>query len=142
MNQRNIDGLIPVAVDYLSKTENKVVKDWKVIDSTYSSYINTFGPTIIQSGMMKALAVYGKKEGGSQRFVIDDLIKQIMIKAYVVEEKYKKNKYDLIDIYLEKIKGKDVLERMDFEDRILETIVACKLALQLFHIDKSKPIGR
>ncbi len=138
MNQQNIDNLIPVAVEYLSKSQNRVVKDGKVIDSAYSTYLSSFGPTIIQSGMMKALAVYAKEEGDAKRYVIDEFVKKIMINKNVIEGKYDRTDIHLIDIYIDKIKDKNDLDRMEFEDRILETIIACKLALQLFHIEKNK----
>lgn len=136
MNQRNIDNLIPITVNYLSKTENAVVKDGNVIEKEYSSYLSSFGATIRQSGMMKALEAYGREDVGAKRFVIEDLFKQVMIKGNLIDEKYNKNDYKLIDIYFEEINEKDELTRIEFEDRILEAIIACKLALQLFHIEK------
>jgi hypothetical protein len=138
MNQRNIDKLIPITVEYLSKTENEVVKNGNVVEKEFSSYLSSFGPTIRQSGMMKALAVYGRKDVGAKRYVIDDLVKQIMLKGILIDAKYNKKDYNLIDIYLLEINAKDELTRIEFEDRILEAIVACKLALQLFHIEKKK----
>ncbi|MBM3713518.1 MAG: hypothetical protein FJW56_08815 [Actinobacteria bacterium] len=139
MNQKNIDALIPVAVNYLSKDKkNKVVENGKVVEKEYSSYLDSFGPTILQTGMMKALTVYGRKEGDAKRYVIDNLVKQVLLSGKVLDEKYKDKDNYLIDIYFEEIERKNFLERLEFEDRILEGIVACKLALQLFKIVKKE----
>ncbi|MHB8581518.1 MAG: hypothetical protein ACYDA4_16870 [Ignavibacteriaceae bacterium] len=141
MNQKNIDMLIPAAVTYLSDNKNEIVKDGNV-ESELSSYLSSFGPTIRQASMMKSLAVYTEKDSKAKRHLISNLIKQVLLITNVIDKKYEDPNKDLLYVYLENIKDKDELDRIEFEDKILEAIIACKLALSLFHIKKKNEIAR
>jgi hypothetical protein len=135
MNQSNIDRLIPVVIDYFSKIKNEVVKEGSV-ESELAGYLSSLGPTIRQANMIKAFAIYTETVTGSKRYLIADLVKEILIKGNIIDQKYEEE--NLLDIFIDLTKGKDDLERMNIEDRFIEVIIACKICLNLYNIVKKR----
>jgi hypothetical protein len=141
MNQRKIDDMIPTALGLLATppVELKNIKQGEyAIDSEYFGYIASFGPSVIQAGIAKTLAFY-IKETDSDRKSIIDFIKLVLIKSYNFTISYQTK--DLLAIYNAETSGKTTLQKLAFTEKILESAIACKLAMNTYKkIKKQKTV--
>ena len=131
MNRKNIEKMIPVAVEELKRLEKTYPGDKKGIASRYFGYIDSFGPTIIQSGLHQALVFYSEQEEEqdekkkADRNSIVKIIKNILSSGgYLNGPNVSQKLVDLVP--------QDIYQKMTFKNRILEAIIACKLAMKLF----------
>jgi CRISPR/Cas system CMR-associated protein Cmr5 small subunit len=133
MNQKRIDELIPVALRLLENPLDnfkQMMVDKNKIKSSYASAIDAFGPSVIQAGLVKTLAFYMKESEGTNRRAILELIKEVMKKNYPAITNYcDKN---LLEIYIEETKNKSTMVQLQFRDKVLEAVTACKLAKLCF----------
>jgi len=120
MNKKWIEEMIPIAMDGLG--EIGILTDGK-LPSNYSGYIDSYGPTIRQSGLMQAITFNEKKE----RAKINSLIKLILEKSGYIESSADKRLTDIVKIASTNSDEKARLQRL-----ILEAIVACKHAMRTF----------
>lgn len=147
MNRKNIDAWIPFAIEIIQKWRNEKLehpeklsndekKQWKSgIPSKYFGYLDSFGPTILQSGIIRTLAFYCQKEGEADRKEIADLIRDVLIKSNTLTGVTNPN-LTLLELTQDKISQ----DRFYWRNRIFEAIIACKMALKLFHRVKPEDV--
>ena len=131
MNRRRIEEMVRIAMDILMEDDTAILKDGK-IPSTYSGYIDSYGPTIRLSGLLQALSYYEKdrKEGdneGIKRYHINDLLKLLLTKANFIENQPDRRLIDLV-----KETSADYNKKKKSQRLIFEAITACKLAMRTF----------
>lgn len=142
MNSKNIEEIIPLAVNYLNSANNKLISpEGIVINKEYASYIKALGPSVRQAGLLKTIASYEKdhpdpngKDKSTQRYLITDFIKSIMIKRKLFPEQNINNK--LVTLLIEKSKSQSELDNLNYNRKILEIIAACKIAFALYAVPK------
>ena len=135
MNKKVVDKLIPVALKYLAE-ENMVVASGKILPSR-STHMKAFGPSIRQAGMVKTITSYVEVKTGDEaqaKKYIADYVKLIMINGGLINERYINN--NLLETYNDITKEMNILNTRLFNQRILDTIVACKLSLLTFKDEK------
>jgi len=136
MNQRKIDDMIPIALNFLASPleQFKNIKTAQgKIKSKYAGYIASFGPSVIQAGIAKTLAFY-VKPGEADREIIAEFIKYVLIEGYSLNDVNRNN--DILSMYLVKINGQPTLTKLNFRNKILEAATACKLAMLTYKIDE------
>jgi CRISPR/Cas system CMR-associated protein Cmr5 small subunit len=121
MNKKRIEEMIPKAMDEL-KTIGILDDDGR-LPSNYSRYIDSYGPTIRQSGLMQAVT-FNEKE---KREKINSLIKLVLEKRGYIETTSNKK---LIDIVKEASNNSE--EKAKLQRLILEAITAGKHAMRTF----------
>ena len=126
MNKKNIDRMIPLAITAISKT---LLNNRTSIESKYNGYINAYGPTIIQSGILQAVFFYEKDD----RKEINSLLSDILT-AFGT---FHNNGETSLSTEIRKIEGDPAKKRL-MKNRLLEAITATKLAIKTFRIEKSE----
>lgn len=112
MNNKNIEKLIPKAIELLQKFPKEKV---------YQSYLASFGPTVITSGIAQAVAFY---TGDDKKNEVIKLMFQLVIKELKTDKK------TLLDVLREGENYKSYI----LKNKILEASVACKLAIRTFEL--------
>jgi len=120
MNQK-VNELIPTAIEAIKKYLVSPEGSLKVA-SEYKGYIASLGPSIIQSGLLPALAFYSKS---SDRTQAD---RTLVIKAITEIIGLDAENDSLLAIAI----GKDQTEQNELEDKVMNAIIALKLALRTF----------
>lgn len=121
MNKKRIEGMIPIAMDKLK--EVGVLTDDGKLPSNYSGYVDSYGPTIRQSGVIQAVTFNEKEKRGK----INSLIKLILEESgYIASDSNK----TLTDIVKEASSTPE--EKAKLQSLILEAITACKHAMKTF----------
>lgn len=109
MNNKNIEKLIPLAIEKFSKFNKK---------QAHQGYLASFGPSVIFSGIVRTVAIYGdKSDSNKERRAILKIIFSLIdedIDSFIANEKSNSN-YAL-------------------KNKILEASVACKLAIRTFEL--------
>jgi hypothetical protein len=109
MNNKNIEQLIPKAIEKLSSFNKKKV---------HQSYLASFGPSVIFSGIVRTVTIYGDKSDSNKdrRAILKIMFSLINedIDSFIANEKSNSN-YSL-------------------KNKILEASVACKLAIRTFEL--------
>ena len=112
MNNKNIEKLIPKAIDLLQKFPKEKV---------YQGYLASFGPTVITSGILQAVSFYSG----------DDKKKKVIKLMFdLIQDDLKTDKNTLLDFLKEDEKYKDYA----IKNKILEASIACKLAIRTFEL--------
>lgn len=136
MNRKNIDAWIPFAIEIIQHWRNEKLehpenlssdekKQWESgIPSKYFGYLDSFGPTILQSGIIRTLTFYCQESGGVDRNEIANLIRDVLIKSNTLSG-------NLSHSLLELTKDRISQDRFYWRNRIFEAIIACKMALKL-----------
>lgn len=112
MNNKTIEKLIPKAIDLLQKFPKEKV---------YQGYLAAFGPTVIASGIVQAVAFY---TGDDKK---NEVIK-LMFK--LIKDDLKTDKNTLLDVLNEDENYKNYA----LKNKILEASIACKLAIRTFEL--------
>ena len=129
MNNRRIEKMIVPAMKILTEGDLGILKDDK-IPSKFNGYIASFGPSVVQAGMLQTLAFYSRDDGeGKERKKINALIRETLIKSEHLEE-FGNN--SLFDALKNKLSSPDSSERVYWKTLVLEASVACKLAMRTF----------
>jgi CRISPR-associated protein Cmr5 len=116
MNKKNIDRLIPKAIQALTKLEKN-----GSIDKVYQGYLAAFGPTVIMSGLKKSVAIYADKSDSNQK---RREVTRIMF-SLIGED---------VDTYI----ATEGNERdYALKHKILEANIACKLAIRTFDLKEN-----
>lgn len=112
MNNKTIEKLIPKAIDLFQKFPKEKV---------YQGYLAAFGPTVIASGIVQAVAFY---TGDDKK---NEVIK-LMFK--LIKDDLKTDKNTLLDVLNEGENYKNYA----LKNKILEASIACKLAIRTFEL--------
>ncbi|MBV5278476.1 MAG: hypothetical protein J0647_05500 [Campylobacteraceae bacterium] len=113
MNNKRIEKLIPKAIKLLQNFPKEAV---------YKGYLAAFGPTVITSGIVQAVAFY----------IADDKKKRVielMFDLLLIED-LKTDKKTLLDVLREGENYKNYV----LKNKILEASIACKLAIRTFEL--------
>lgn len=144
--QDTINNLIPKAMEAIEKVG--IAKNG-IVNSTYESYIASFGANIRQSGLLPTLIFFnndnkkgedkGKKESSSKwlqaiLYLLDgetgksglDLIEHVINNT----KKTVKNKYNQTDL--------DIYELQAMQSKIEDIVCALKMAVRTFELEKSE----
>ncbi|MCT7550867.1 type III-B CRISPR module-associated protein Cmr5 [Aliarcobacter butzleri] len=112
MNNKNIEKLIPKAISLLQSFPKEKI---------YQGYLASFGPTVITSGILQAVAFYSG----------DDKKKKVIKLMFdLIQDDLKTHKSSLLDILNENENYKNYV----IKNKILEASVACKLAIRTFEL--------
>jgi len=135
MNKRRIENMIIKAMEILNQDRNEIVNSGK-IPSEYNGYIASFGPTVIQSGLVQTLTFYCRNDGKAKdRRKILNLICNTLVNAEYLDND-EIEKVSKLSAY---VRSKDETERISLKSLILECAAACKLAMRTF--PKEEPKG-
>ncbi|MBP2143373.1 CRISPR-associated protein Cmr5 [Methanococcus voltae] len=129
MSKKQVESYIPEALNIIKKC-NKVGDKglWveikgdndntlKVIRKEVNGYLASYGPAIIQSGLIPAVVFY---QGKDEKKIVNDLILEVIGKK---EDEYNK---DLLEYACNNEK--------EAKEEIMDAIIALKLALRTFKI--------
>lgn len=119
--KKRIANYIPLALDAL---QEKIVKDG-CYDNEYAGYIASFGPTVIQTGLLPATAFYSRKDSGTagdRKKVGDAIIKVIAPNEY-------RETTLLLDYIL-------LHNNKETKEKILDAVIALKLSIRTFKKNK------
>lgn len=128
MNNKRIEKMIPKAMEILNNREVKIVEDRdseKVIPSKFDGYIASYGPSIIQAGLLPTITFYSAKER-KDRNKINDLILFTLKKSGLVSDSEER-----LD-EMAKSNDSDSAKKTKTRNLILEAVTACKLAMKTF----------
>lgn len=151
LNSRLVEKYIGKADDIIKAYKNKntdIFKDGK-IKKVYKSYIAAFGPTVVQMGLLPALAFYLSESGRSEgkRSLVIDLIASVIegkLNEIAKSEKNdKRNKTeigrklydDVLKLYY---KDKKHTEIYQLKNHIDSAVVALKLVMRTYPDDKTE----
>lgn len=128
-NMKAINKLIPAAIKEIDKS-SIFENDSKVIPGEYKSYISSFGSSVIQSGLLPALAFnYAQSDTGKKRAKVMNIIFSVLKtdnKSYKDAVEENMLNYTLNNLSKERQIRKD----------IMNTAVAVKLAMRTFKFKK------
>jgi CRISPR-associated protein Cmr5 len=120
MNSKRIDRLIPYA--FTAITEN--LADNNTVDSVYASYVAAFGPTVRYVGLLQTVLFY---EGDAKKKKINTILWKILKQATPGLPGGSLHAY---------IQGQS--DQRTTKERVLEAVVALKLAIRAFELKKDK----
>lgn len=112
MNNKTIEKLIPQAIALLQNSPKEKV---------YQGYLASFGPTVITSGLVQAVAFYTADEKKNK-------VIELMFK--LIKESLKTDKKTLLEL----LKEGENYKNYALKHKILEASIACKLAIRTFEL--------
>jgi len=126
MNKKRIEKMIPIAMDAINGSG--VLDEQRKLHSNYSGYVDSFGPTVRQSGLMHAVAFNEKNEN---RQLINELLFKV-IKECEKETLNAFGRYGNLKELVASVTTSDNWKKKKLESLVLEAAVACKLAMRTF----------
>lgn len=126
MNKVNIDKMIPLAIEAI-KT-NICDSDKTKVNSKYSSYIDNFGSVVRQSTLLQTITLYNLESEKADRQKVYNLIEDLLVKRNHLIKTDKALFAETEKIF----SGNDFYTKIDWQNRIFETVIACKYAIKLF----------
>jgi CRISPR-associated protein Cmr5 len=112
MNNKNIEKLIPKAIDLLQNFKKEKV---------YQGYLASFGPTVIASGILQTVTFY---TADSKKCEIIELIYKL------IKDDLSSNAKTLLEF----LSANQNYKNYAVKNKILEASVACKLAIRTFEL--------
>lgn len=132
MNRENIEKLLHTALEIVVDKKYEIFKAGG-IESKYSGYIDSFGPAIIQAGVLKTLFFYSKDEDKKK---IVDLIEVLYLKNTKVQTPATKKFHEVL---AKELQGKNQMQKAVIRTRLMEAVIALKLAMKT--VKKITPEG-
>jgi len=135
MSKKEIERMIPLTFKAI---ETCIIKKEGHIDKVYKGYIESFGPTVIQSGLLPAICLYEKKGTSSEGD------KKCIIKAiqYILQDYFEEKndtKADSKGGFLELVEKKP--DKAECKEKIMNAVIALKLAIRTFEFDDQEKRG-
>jgi CRISPR type III-B/RAMP module-associated protein Cmr5 len=126
---KKVESLIPGAIESI---KNKIGNQGYTIPSEYNGYINRFGISVRQSGIIPTLAFYSKKAqaGEEDRSRILDVLLELL---KILKSDYSNYK-SLLFLVLENMNHIEVVQR-----DIIAAAIAVKLAIRVFQQEEKSP---
>jgi CRISPR/Cas system CMR-associated protein Cmr5 small subunit len=121
MNKKRVEALIPFAMEEIAKNFEKEGK----VDKIYSSYLASFGPSVITSGVLMSVMFYSGDE--KKRKIIDLMGKVLKDGKYIENE-------NLIEF----VKENYYKNRLKTTELVIDANIACKLAIRTFTLVEEK----
>jgi len=143
---KRIDKLIPIAIKAIS--ENKIPGLDNKVPNEYKGYIDTFGASIVQNGLIPAIIFFetaeGKKEesfsiDSEKKGIYDNRNKLMKTIRQVIREKEMEDcgaGPETLFQYIMTKKGHNIEEKQIRQD-IVDAAIAVKLALRTFAFTKA-----
>ncbi len=127
-HRSSIDALLKKADEALTKEKIEIVKNG-IVDDGYDSAIAAFGPTVVLSGLMPALAFYcAESKNGktkTKKWKIVDAI------AYMLQSKYGWS--DNKQLFKHCLNNQSTIERLTTD--IVDASVALKMMVRTYKIE-------
>jgi len=117
MNKKNIDKLIPKAIELISKK----LEDNGKVDKVYQGYLASFGPTVLASGLLQTVMFYSADENKN---------KIIKIMYELIKDSIDSDKKSMKDFLTQR----DNYKNYNIKNKILEANIACKLSIRTFEL--------
>lgn len=131
---KTINNLIPTAIKEIEKSffpENRENNADKIISREYKSYISSFGSSVMQSGLLPALAFnHSTSDTGKKRKKVMKIIFEVLKKE---NDLYK----DANDRDLFKYTQDNLDRERQIRKDIMNVAVAVKLAMRTFKFSKN-----
>lgn len=150
MNKREIDKLIPIAIDEINNLKNdlesenkffeiKEVNNNKVykIHKEFNGYISSFGASIVQSGLISTVAFFCIKNSNSNRD--RQKIAELILKVILKRKEEQEDKYENLLKYV--LEGDKDNKLNSVKEEIINAATALKLSMRVFEFtgkDESK----
>lgn len=135
VNKKKVEEYIPQAIKLIEK-EFKDYKD-KGLPKELHGYISSFGASIIQSGLIPAVAFYERAETKSNDDIAINRRKLMRIIGNLIgydlkskEDNLKNNRDEKDDLLLEKLINGDEAKKK--KNDIIHSAIAIKLAIRLY----------
>lgn len=129
MNHSRIDALLKKADEALTKEKIEIVKNGKV-DDGYDSAIAAFGPTVVLSGLMPALASYcAETKNGKTKTEKWKIVNAI---SFILQSKYGWSDHN--KLFNHCLNNPSQTERLTTD--IVDASVALKLMVRTYKIKK------
>jgi hypothetical protein len=133
MNKGRVERMIPAAMTLLKGDSDIVEKSSGKIPSRYNGYIASFGPCVVQAGLLQTLAFFSRAdrderedvEGRERKRIVYLMEKTLASAGYLKDMKG-------ADLYAMACGCPDAVRRTRFKSLVLEASVACKLAMRTF----------
>lgn len=120
MNKKRVEKLIPKAVEYI---DSNLVKEDGTVSKVYQGYLSAFGPTVIASGLLMAVAFNSDKKKKD-----NNIIMQMMYD--LIKDELSTDKMSMLDFLNDKENHKNYAVK----NKILDANIACKLAIRTFEL--------
>lgn len=128
MSKKDIEQLIPLAFKAI---ETCIIKKDGHIDKVYKGYIESFGPTVIQSGLLPAICLYEKKGTSSE----GDKIRVIEAIQYILPTDFTNSPSKFSTL----VGGRT--DKVECKEKIMNAVIALKLAIRTFEFDDKEKRG-
>ena len=126
MRSKTVEYLIPKAIKHIEDNFNNFKHNEKDgIDKVYSGYLNSFGPTVIMTGLNRTIAFF---EGDEKKRKITNMIFKLL-----KDEKFIETEKDNL---LEFISENNNYKNISIKNKILAAAIACKLAIKTFKLEE------
>jgi CRISPR-associated protein Cmr5 len=143
MNRQKIDEMIIKAMEIIASNEVEILEQNKV-PSQYIGYIASFGPSVVQTGLIQTVAFYSKNDEQNPRKSNEEKSRKkvldLMEKTLVATHRMPSSENNLLH-YLNtqwKQNLNNFNQRIQLKNIVMEACTACKLALRTFEIKKEK----
>ena len=143
---KRIDELIPAAI-YIIKENDIPDKDSGIVPNEYKGYIDTFGASIVQNGLIPAVIFFETAGGKEDRSITSEsekkgiyknrnkLMKAILQVILHNEKDTMTEKLETLFEYVT-IKKKGGMTEKQVRQKVVEAAIAVKLALRTFAFKK------
>jgi len=147
MNKKRVENMMICAMTLLNDesryTEMFTTQNGpRKIHSRFNGYAASFGPSVIQAGLLQTLAFFCRADRdaeadaeGKDRKVVVHLMENTLRKAKYMDDSYTGE--TLFDKVRERIRLNSG-ERTRLKSLVLESSAACKLAMRTFPVEKEK----
>lgn len=119
MYNKNLEKLIPFALEVIENHKKKMSKDGK-IKSEFNGYFASYGPSVLMAGLKQTVMFYDDKDKEDKKLV-NKIIFEVLQKM-----DWHGNKSNLKDLVL--------THNPLIKSRVLEVVTACKLAIRTFEL--------
>lgn len=128
MSKKDIEQLIPLAFKAI---ETCIINKDGHIDKVYKGYIESFGPTVIQSGLLPAICLYEKKGTSSE----GDKSRVIEAIQYILPTDFTNSSSKFSTL----VGGRT--DKVECKEKIMNAVIALKLAIRTFEFDDKEKRG-
>lgn len=141
--KKRIERLFPAALAAIEQEFPTTNDGVRTIESTFQSYIASFGASVMQMGLRPTLAVFNDKSSGAEqdRGRLLNILTRVLLseeanfphqQALTAQQSAKERPAD--QLFRAVVHTKDQRERQVFRRYLLDAAVATKLCLRTFHL--------
>ncbi len=137
MNKRFIEELIPKAIELIDKNDKMKVDGG--IPNEFNAYISSLGTSLSQAGLRQSIIFYSMPKENKEQNIKGHGANHNREEIIKVAEKLLQQKGIIpenINI-LEYVNSKSLEELVNFKPKLIDTIIAIKMAIRSFKMIKS-----